>query len=98
MPYPLAGGGELHLDYRAIGRILRSAEMRGMMAQAANTIAAIALGGEGVEKVWVDTYTTDRGAASVTIAVEGGEDSELKYGILSNAALRAGLEYAQKGS
>jgi hypothetical protein len=74
--YQLEGGGELHLDYDAVGALLRSSAMQGLMA---------------------DAYTTDRGAASVTIAVRGGDDAELKYGILSDAALQVGLEYAQKG-
>lgn len=95
--YELPNGGELVLDYAAVGKFLRSPQMRGLMGEAANAIAAIALGGEGVERVWVDTYTTDRGAAAVTIAVKGGDDAEVKYGILSDAALQAGLEYAQKG-
>ena len=94
--YELENGGELVLDYEAVGRFLKSRAMQGLMADAANAIAAIALGGEGVERVWVDTYTTDRGAAAVTIAVRGGDDAELKYGILSDAALQVGLEYAQK--
>ena len=94
--YELPNGGELVLDYGAIGRLLRGAPMQGLMAEAAHAVAAVAIGGEGVERVWVDTYTTDRGAAAVTIAVTGGEDSELKYGILSDAALSVGLEYAQK--
>lgn len=96
MPYALEGGGELVLDYQAIGTFLKSPQMRGLMQEAANAVAVIATSGEGVERVWVDTYTTDRGAAAVTIAVKGGEDAELKYGILSDAALSAGLEYAQK--
>lgn len=94
--YELENGGELHLDYDAVGRFLKGPAIQGLMAEAANSVAAIALGGEGVERVWVDTYTTDRGAAAVTIAVRGGDDAELKYGILSDAALQAGLEYAQK--
>ena len=94
--YQLENGGELHLDYEAVGKFLRSPQMRGLMAEAANAVAAVAVGGEGVQRVWVDTYTTDRGAASVTIAVKGGDDSEVKYGILSDAALGVGLEYAQK--
>ncbi len=96
--YDLPNGGELVLDYEAIGKLLRSPGMRGLMAEAATSIAAIALNAEGVERVWVETYTTDRGAAAVTIAVRGGEDAELKYGILSDAALAAGLEYAQKAA
>jgi len=96
MPYEFGEGGELVLDYDAIGKLLRGAPMQGLMAEAANSVAAIALGGEGVQRVWVETYTTDRGAAAVTIAVTGGEDAEIKYGILSDAALSAGLEYKQK--
>lgn len=98
MPYQLENGGELHLDYDAIGKLLKGPLMQGLMAEAANAVAAIALGGEGVQTVWVDTYTTDRGAAAVTIAVRGGDDAEVKYGILSDAALSAGLEYRQKAS
>lgn len=95
--YELAGSSaELHLDYEAVGRFLKSPAMRGLMAEYANTVAAIAIDGEGVQNVWVETYTTDRGAAAVTIAVRGGNDAEVKYGILSDAALQAGLEYAQK--
>lgn len=96
MPYDLPGGGELHLDYEAIGKFLKSPAMRGLMQEAANAVAITALAGEGVERTWVDTYTTDRGAAAVTIAVKGGSDAELKYGILSDAALAVGLDYAQK--
>lgn len=98
MAYEFGDGGELHLSYDAIGDLLRGPLMQGLMAETANNVAAIALAGEGVERVWVDTYTTDRGAAAVTIAVRGGENAELKYGILSDAALSAGLEYRQKAS
>lgn len=97
MPYQLPNGGELVLDYAAVGALLRSAGMRSLMTEMAHRVAAIAVGGEGVERVWVDSYTTDRSAAAVTIAVKGGEDGELKYGILANAATAAGLEYSQKG-
>lgn len=96
MVYKLEGGGELQVDYEGVGRLLRSRQMRGLMQEAANAVAAIALGGEGVQQVWVDTYTTDRGAASVTISVVGGDQAEVKYGILSDAAISVGLEYAQK--
>lgn len=96
-PYKLPNGGELHLDYEGVGKFLRSSAMRGLMAEAGAAVAAVSLGGEGVERVWVDTFYTDRASAAVTIAVKGGADAELKYAILSDAALAVGLEYAQKG-
>lgn len=94
--FKLEGGGELVTDYAAIGKLLRGAPMQGLMAEAAHAVAGVAGSGEGVERVWVETYTTDRGAAAVTIAVRGGDDAEVKYGILSDAALSVGLEYAEK--
>ena len=86
----LPNGAQLMLDYDGIGEVLRSADMQGVMAEFANALAA-ELGGRGVERVWVDTYTTDRGAASVTIPDYSGDD-ELKWGLLADAATAIGLE------
>lgn len=42
--------------------------------------------------VKVDTYTTDRAAASVTLAHPAGLAMQAKYGVLTKAAAGAGLE------
>lgn len=91
MPYFTPNGAELRLDYDGIRKLLNSAEMAGVMAEAANGLAA-ELSARGVEKVWVDTYTTDRRAAAVTIADYDIEGAEAKRGLLSDAALAVGLE------
>lgn len=91
MAYFGPGGQELRLDYDGIGKILRSGEMAGVMAEAANNLAA-ELMSRGVERVWVDTYTTDRRAAAVTIPDYNLEGVEAKAGLLSDAALSVDLE------
>lgn len=51
--------------------------------------------GEGVEVV-VDTYTTDRGAASITIADPDGLAIQASTGALTRAAAANGLEVTSK--
>lgn len=87
--YPLAGGGSFELDEDGVGEILRSSQMVGIVREAANAVAVEA-GLRGASQVWVDHYQTDRAAASVTIPYS--PDSELKYGILIDAATAAGLD------
>ena len=94
-PYVGPVGNEVGLHYDGIAKILRSGAMAGAMAEAANAVAA-ELAGAGVETVWVDTYTTDRRAASVTIPDYKAEGMEAKYGTLSEAALAVGLEVTKK--
>lgn len=87
--YPLAGGGSFELDEEGVGEILRSSQMTGIVREAANAVA-VEVGLRGVDRVWVDHYKTDRSAASVTIPYSA--DSELKYGVLIDAATAAGLD------
>lgn len=94
MPSFSATGVEVRLDYKGIGEVMRSAAIQGVMAEAANALAQ-ELGARGVDKVYVDTYTTDRGAASVTIPDYKAEGAEAKYGLLSEAARAIGLEVKQ---
>jgi hypothetical protein len=90
----MAGGVELHLDYGAVGTILRSPEMQGLVAGAANSIASSV---RGAARVYVDTYTTDRAAASVTIVEHDALEREALVGRLANAARGAGLDVVIRG-
>lgn len=80
---------ELHLDYGAIGSIARSAEVRSLVTAAAHSVAA---GVVGAARVYVDSYTTDRAAASVTVVDRNAEALERVTGRLANAARGSGLE------
>lgn len=92
--FGLAGGGEFVMDEDAIGELLKSPTMVGIVQEAANAVA-IELGRRGVKTVWVDTYRTDRQAAAVTIAGYGS-GAELVYGLLGDAAESVGLEVHRK--
>lgn len=94
MPFPISGSGidgELTIDYAELGAVMRSAEIRAIVTEAAHAVAAELGGDPEVDRVWVNSYTTDRAAASVTIPGYTG-DMELKYGALRSAAAGAGLE------
>lgn len=92
---PAYPGVQLHLDYRALGDVLRSTAMRNLMTETAQALAQ-ELGNRGVDRVWVNAYTTDRAAASVTIP-EHSVDREIRDGLLTNAATAIGLEVRQRG-
>jgi|GEM_PF-2205378 len=86
----LPNGSELRIDYRGLGKIMRSRGMQGVMAEFANKMAEELLA-RGVDRVWVSTYTTDRGAASITVP-EYSDGDELKFGYFSDAAAAVGLD------
>lgn len=83
----------LHLDYGALGEVLRSADLGGAMADAAGAVAS-ELRSRGIDAT-VETYTTDRAAASVSMPLEA-EGMELKYGTLTDAARAAGFEVTER--
>ena len=85
----MSAGFELHLDYAAVGAVLRSPELGGLMGDIADQVAANVPG--DATRTFVDRYTTDRAAASVTV-VDWSAAHELKYGDLFDAAAAAGLE------
>lgn len=87
---------EVHLDFDAIGKIIRGPELRKVMTEAAHALAQ-ELGARGVRQVWVNSYTTDRAAASVTIPGHD-VDTEIRDGLLSNAAVAIGLEMKRAAS
>lgn len=80
---------DFELDRAGIGEILRSDEMASAVRAAADAVADN-LRARGVADVYVDTYTTDRAAASVTIPFS--YDDELKNGRLIDAATVAALD------
>lgn len=78
---------DLHLDYAALGAVIRDPEMGALMLDAARSVSD-ALQSRGIDAT-VSSYVTDRAAAAVTMPVSA-EASELKYGTLSDAARAAG--------
>ena len=81
---------ELHLDYGAIGGVLRSDDVARIVRGKADEVAANLRNG-GAARTFVEEYTTDRAAAAVNI-VDWNAAHELKYGDVFDAAAAAGLE------
>lgn len=86
-------------DRHGYRQVLNSAEVAAEVNRLAERIAANAhhrtQAGVDLEIV-VDEYTTDRGAASVTIAHAAGLATQAKYGTLTRAAAAVGLEVKEK--
>lgn len=78
-------------DSAGIASILKGGEFASMVRDAAERIAANARGQTGADVV-VDSYTTDRAAASVTIRDPRGVLLQVRDGVLTRAAAAAGLE------
>lgn len=89
---PLAGGGELHIDYRALGSVMRGPEVQGVVLEYAHQIASAVAGDYAY--VYVDKYTTDRAATQVAVLDFAGDayDRELLYAPLITAARASGLD------
>lgn len=85
------------LDKKGVGEFLKSDEVRKLVNDKAQEVAANVRGsvpaGTAVE---VEEYTTDREAASVTIAHAHGMGLQAKDGVLTKAAGEAGLEFTAK--
>lgn len=94
----MARSAPVRLDHRGIGQQLKSSEMGEVVEATAETIAEnVRSQGLTVESgaalpVEVDTYTTDRSAASVMLAHAAGLGVQAKYGALTKAASASGLE------
>lgn len=98
----------VRLDRDGMGRMLRSAPVRGAiygLATAAgenarrqgHTVDDINISGRAVttplaEYVQVSTYTTDRAAAAVTLAHPAGIGMQAVHGVLTIAATSVGLD------
>jgi len=84
---------QIKLDYKGIGEMLK-VDMRETVDELADQVAArVDARGEPVE---VRKYTTDRAAASVTIASVAGLAIQAKHGALTQAAASVGLEVRSK--
>lgn len=90
---------DFKLDRAGLRAILKSGEIASEINQLAGQIAANAqhTTQDGVElPIKVDQYTTDRRAASVTIAHPAGLATQAKYGTLTKAAAAVGLEVRER--
>lgn len=85
---------EIKLDHAGIEAVLKSSEVAGAIRGRAETVAAMVRGDvDAKDGVVVDNYTTDRAASSVTIRDTRGRLWQARDGVLSRAALSAGLEF-----
>jgi hypothetical protein len=85
----------IHLDYAALGKILKE-DMRGPVDEAAAQIAAKVDVGNVDAPVTVESFTTDRAVAVVAIAHPAGEAIQAKHGALTQAAAACGYEVKSK--
>lgn len=92
----MAAKFDLHLDLDAL---LKDPGIAAEVNDLAHRVAAGAAHTTqaGIElPIVVDEYTTDRRAASVTIAHPAGLAAQAKYGVLTKAAAAVGLEVRSK--
>lgn len=92
----MAGVDNFKLDHGGIAAVLKSAPV----ASAVRAIAEQVAGGVRSQKpgtdVVVDSYTTDRAAASVTIRDVRAQLWQVRDGVLTRAAAAAGLEVTER--
>lgn len=85
-------GFRVVLDRAGIREILHSREVRAMVDDAAELIAAGARA-RGARDVVVEAYSTDRAAAAVVVRDPTAVGQEAKRGILSGPARSIGADY-----
>lgn len=83
------------LDHGGVAEVLKSGAFAEMVRSAAERIAANARGQTGADVV-VDSYTTDRAAASVTIRNVRARLWQVRDGALTRAASAAGFEVTER--
>ncbi|MEU1506431.1 hypothetical protein [Kitasatospora sp. NPDC005748] len=87
------GVAEFRLDSAGVREVLRSPEVKQMVDAAAENIAGNVRAAVPVpDKVEVRAYTTDREAASVTVADRRAMGWQARDGILTRAAGQIGAE------
>ena len=88
---------EVHLDYEAVGKILRE-RMAGPVHAAAEKIAKQAKGSDYVHggKVSTKDLVTDRAITVVMFSQPNAEAIEAKHGLLTKAANANGFEVKSK--
>lgn len=91
---------DIRLDHAGIAAVLKSSGMAALVASAAEGVASSARQAPELARhearVEVSTGTTDRAAASVTIAHPGGLGMQAKHGTLTRAAGAAGLDVTER--
>ncbi|MBP5922180.1 MULTISPECIES: hypothetical protein [Streptomyces] len=84
---------QFRLDYAGVREILKGPEIRGVVDGLAEEIAGNVRAGLGPDVVVsVRGYTSDRGAAAITIQDVRAMAWQARDGILTRAAAAAGLE------
>lgn len=92
----------LRLDSGGVAAVLKSGAVASAVTAAADQVAdqvrgqGRTVGNDDDLPVVVDTYTTDRAAASVTLAHPAGLAVQAKHGALTAAAAAVGLEVTEK--
>jgi hypothetical protein len=92
---------KFELDHDGIAELLKGGQIRALVDEAAQSVASNVTDVEvsdGEAPVVVDSYTTDRAAASVTLAHAAGLALQAKHGTLTRAAGAAGLEVTERSS
>jgi hypothetical protein len=85
----------IRLDHKGIEQMLKSGEVAAVVHDWAEAIAADVIAPEGAEVV-VDDYETDRAASSITVKHAAALAYQARYGMLTRAAARAGLEVRER--
>ncbi|MFI6032953.1 hypothetical protein ACIBBD_01985 [Streptomyces sp. NPDC051315] len=89
---------DFRLDAAGVREVLRSDEVRQMVDQAAEDVRArIRAKLPPGTSVTLRTYTTDRGAASVTIAHVQGMGWQARDGVITRSVSEAGFEFKAWG-
>ncbi|WP_262702048.1 MULTISPECIES: hypothetical protein [Streptomyces] len=83
---------DFRLDHAGVREVLRGPQVRQVIDGLAEEIAANVRALKPEAPVEVRGYTTDRGAATVTVADVRGMAWQARDGILTRAAGHAGLE------
>lgn len=87
---------DIKLNSRGIAEILKSQGVRDVVESAAASVHTNVQAALPGADVVMDSYTTDRAAASVTIREPLGRLFEARDGVLTGAAAAAGLEVTDR--
>lgn len=85
------------LDHGGIAETLKSAPVAAAVRTLAEQVAGSVRSQKPGVDVVVDSYTTDRAAASVTIRDVRARGWQVRDGVLTRAASGAGLEVTERG-
>lgn len=88
---------DVELDSKGIAQVLKSAGVAAAVQDLAEQVATqVRNAVPEAEEVVVDSYTTDRAAASVTIKDARGRLWAVRDGVLFRAAASVGLEVTER--